>query len=156
MCAKTRYFILILSVALSISELFGPGEAPHAALYCGWYSHRKYVDAFTWVKGAVGYHIASSEAVSLHNPRATFWVKSMIERGVIASLGPVSEPYLYAFPLPSQFFPLLMSGDYTLAEVFAMTNPFLSWRMILIGDPLYNPFKVNPAYHADNLPAPPY
>ena len=136
--------------------LFGPGEAPQAALYCGWYSLGKYRDVFEWVKGAVGYHIASSEAVSLHNPKATFWVKSMIERGVIASMGPVSEPYLYAFPLPSIFFPLLMSGKYSLAEVFAMTNPFLSWRMILIGDPLYNPFKNNPAYHADNLPAPPY
>lgn len=135
--------------------LFRPGEAPQAALYCGWYRHMKYVDAFTWVKGAVGYHIASSEAVSLHNQKARYWVKSMIERGVIASLGPVAEPYLYAFPLPSQFFPLLMSGNFTLAEVFAMTNPFLSWRMILVGDPLYNPFKHYPAYHADNLPEPP-
>lgn len=136
-------------------ELFGPGDAPFAALYCGWYSHKKYIDAFTWTKGAVGYHIASSEAVSLHNPGRDYWVKSMIQRGVIASIGPVFEPYLYAFPAPSVFFPLLMSGNYTLAEVFAMTNPFLSWRMILIGDPLYNPFKNNPAFHADNLPDPP-
>jgi uncharacterized protein (TIGR03790 family) len=136
-------------------ELFGPGEAPAAALYCGWYSLGKYRDVFKWVKGAVGYHVASSEAVSLHNPKRTYWVKSMIERGVIASIGPVSEPYLSAFPVPSLFFPLLMSGKYTLAEVFAMTNPFLSWRMILVGDPLYNPFKRHPAYQADNLPAPP-
>lgn len=136
--------------------LFGPGEAPDAALYCGWYSHMKYIDAFTWARGAVGYHIASSEAVSLHNPKATYWVKSMIQRGVIASIGPVAEPYLYAFPAPSLFFPLLMSGKYTLVEVFAMTNPFLSWRIILVGDPLYNPFEKNPAYYADNLPDPPY
>lgn len=136
-------------------ELFGPGEAPAAALYCGWYRLGKYRDVFEWVKGAVGYHVASSEAVSLHNPKRAYWVKSMIERGVIASIGPVSEPYLYAFPAPSLFFPLLMSGKYTLAEVFAMTNPFLSWRMILVGDPLYNPFKRHPAYHADNLPPPP-
>jgi len=136
-------------------QLFGPGEAPAAALYCGWYSHAHYRDVFEWSKGAIGYHIASSEAVSLHDPKRKYWVKSMIERGVIASVGPVSEPYLYAFPAPSLFFPLIMSGNYSLAEVFAMTNPFLSWRMILIGDPLYNPFKNNPAYHTNNLPDPP-
>ena len=136
-------------------ELFGPGDAPSAALYCGWYSIGKYVDAFEWVKGAVGYHVASSEAVSLHNPSGTYWVKSMIEKGVIATLGPVAEPYLQAFPSPPLFFQLLMSGRYSLAEVFAMTNPFLSWRMILIGDPLYNPFKVRPAYKLGNAPPPP-
>jgi uncharacterized protein (TIGR03790 family) len=135
--------------------LFQPGEARSAALYCGWYSHRKYVDAFEWEKGAVGYHVASSEAVSLHNPKQKYWVKSMIEKGVTATLGPVSEPYLTAFPKPSRFFPLLMSGRYTLAEVFALTNPFLSWRIILVGDPLYNPFKNNPAYVAKGLPDPP-
>ncbi len=36
--------------------LFGPGEAPSAALYCGWYSLGEYRDAFEWAKGAVGYH----------------------------------------------------------------------------------------------------
>jgi uncharacterized protein (TIGR03790 family) len=136
-------------------ELFGPGEAPMAALYCGWYSLGEYKDAFEWAKGAVGYHVASSEAVSLHDPGRNYWVKGMLERGVIASLGPVTEPYLTAFPPPSLFFPLLMSGQYSLAEVFAMTNPFLSWRMILVGDPLYNPFRAKPAYPLKDPPPPP-
>jgi uncharacterized protein (TIGR03790 family) len=134
------------------SRLFRRGEARSAALYCGWYSHKKYVDAFQWSKGAVGYHVASSEAVSLHDPKRKYWVKSMIEKGVIASIGPVREPYLTAFPPPSIFFPLLMSGKYTLVEVFAMTNPFLSWQMILVGDPLYNPFRNNPAFVFKNSP----
>lgn len=136
-------------------KLFGPGDAPSAALYCGWYSRAEYKDAFEWSKGAIGYHVASSEAKSLHDSKRNYWVKSMIEKGVIATLGPVAEPYLQAFPLPSLFFQLLMSGQYTLAEVFAMTNPYLSWRMILIGDPLYNPFKHKPAYPMINPPPPP-
>jgi len=136
-------------------ELFGPGEAPEAALYCGWYSLGEYRDAFEWAKGAVGYHVASSEAVSLHDPKRNYWVKSMLDRGVIASIGPVTEPYLTAFPPPSIFFQLLMSGHYSLAEVFAMTNPFLSWQMILVGDPLYNPFRVKPAYPLIDPPPPP-
>ena len=43
-------------------ELFGPGDCPQSALYCGWYSLAKYVDAFDWKKGAVAYHLASGEA----------------------------------------------------------------------------------------------
>ncbi len=130
-------------------------HAPYAALYCGWYRLGRYADVFQWTKGAVGYHVASIEARSLHDPDGRYWVKGMIERGVIATLGPVAEPYLTAFPLPSLFFPLLMSGRYTLAEVFALSNPYLSWRMILIGDPLYNPFGNRPAYPIKNPPPPP-
>ena len=137
------------------SRLFRRGEAPAAALYCGWYSHMEYVDAFSWSKGAVGYHVASSEAVSLHDPKRNYWVKRMIAKGVIASIGPVNEPYLAAFPSPSLFFPLFMSGEYTLAEVFAMTNPYLSWQMILVGDPLYNPFRDHPAFVIKDPPRPP-
>lgn len=136
-------------------RLFRGGEAPAAALYCGWYSLGKYIDAFRWSKGAVGYHVASTEAASLHDPKRTYWVKSMIEKGVIASIGPVAEPYLSAFPPPSLFFPLFMSGKYTLAEVFMMTNPYLSWRMILVGDPLYNPFRNDPAFVMKDPPPPP-
>ena len=41
------------------------GNDPDAALYCGWYSLAKYVDAFDWKPGAVAYHLASSEAHTL-------------------------------------------------------------------------------------------
>lgn len=81
------------------------------------------------------------------------WISRTDYEKLIA--GPVNEPYLTAFPPPSVFFPLLMSGKYTLVEVFAMTNPFLSWQMILVGDPLYNPFKNNPAFVLENPPPPP-
>ena len=43
-----------MPVKLDAQEaLFQPGDCPEAALYCGWYSLGKYVDAFTWKKGAV-------------------------------------------------------------------------------------------------------
>ena len=62
-----------------------------------------------------------------------------------ATLGPVAEPYLFSFPLPDQFFPLLMTGKLTLLEVYFLTVPQVSWMQILIGDPLYQPFKDHPA-----------
>ncbi len=69
----------------------------------------------------------------------------MLEEGVAATLGPVSEPYLQSFPLPDVFFPLLMSGRHPLVEVYFRSIPYLSWRQVLVGDPLYTPFKNNPA-----------
>ena len=121
--------------------LFQPGDCPQAALYCGWYSLKKYIDAFYWQPGAVGYHIASGECTTLREQNSKVWCKMMIEKGVAATLGPVSEPYVEAFPPPEVFFGLLIEGRLTLAECFAVSNPFWSWKMVLIGDPLYCPFR---------------
>jgi uncharacterized protein (TIGR03790 family) len=125
--------------------VFPPGSCPEAALYCGWYSLGNYVSAFKWQRGAVGYHVASSEATSLKKPGSKVWCKRLLEEGVAATLGPVTEPYLSSFPLPDQFFPLLMTGKLALLEVYFLTVPQVSWMQILIGDPLYCPFKKNPA-----------
>ena len=134
------------------STLFQPGTCDDAALYVGWYSLRKYIPAFTWNTGAVGWHIASFEAVNLRDPNSTQWCPKMIQNGVAATVGAVDEPYLKAFPLPHHFFPLLMTGKYTLAECYWRTLPQVSWRMTLIGDPLYNPFAANPQVKVTDLP----
>jgi uncharacterized protein (TIGR03790 family) len=99
------------------------------------------VDAFTWVRGAVGFHIASQECQTLKNKGSQVWCKMMLEKGVAATLGPVAEPYVQTFPIPDLFFGLLLDGQLSLAECYALSNPFWSWQMVLIGDPLYRPFK---------------
>jgi uncharacterized protein (TIGR03790 family) len=124
-------------------KLFQPGECPDAALYCGWYSLARYVDAFRWGRGAVGFHIASQECQTLKNKGSQVWCKIMLEKGVAATFGPVAEPYVETFPLPDIFFGLLLDGRLSLAECYALANPFWSWQMVLIGDPLYRPFKNN-------------
>ena len=121
-------------------QLFKEGECPDAALYCGWYSYRRYIDAFSWKPGAVGYHIASGECETLKGKNSQVWCKRMLEKGVAATIGPVSEPYVQAFPVPEVFFGLLVEGRLTLAECYMLSLPFLSWQMVLIGDPLYRPF----------------
>jgi uncharacterized protein (TIGR03790 family) len=122
------------------ATLFPKDSCPNAAVYCGWYSLRNYVPAFTFVPGSVGYHIASFEATTLKHPQTNEWVKKMLDNGITATLGAVDEPYLDAFPLPSEFFSLLMTGRETLVEAFYKTSRYNSWRIILIGDPLYRPF----------------
>ncbi len=132
--------------------LFPPGSCRDTALYCGWYSLGKFVDAFEFVRGAVGYHIASVEAKTLHNPTSQVWCKRLLDRGIVATLGPVAEPYLDAFPLPSEFFGLLLTGRYTLVECYYLTKRYNSWRMILIGDPLYKPFESGPLLQVQQVP----
>ncbi|RMF82548.1 MAG: TIGR03790 family protein, partial [Nitrospirae bacterium] len=121
-----------LSVVLEDTKrLFQPGECPDALLYYGWYRLGHYLDAFDWAPGAVGVHLASSEAVSLrHGP---YWCPEMIADGVTATVGPVAEPYASAFPPADLFLSRLVEGEYTLVEDYFLALPHLSWRMVLVG-----------------------
>jgi len=135
-----------LRTKMSVKEertaaLFAPGDCPLTAIYCGWYSLKNYVDAFDFVDGAVGYHIASWEAADLRDPNSSQWCPAMLKDGITATLGPVSEPYLHSFPEPKAFFAELFDGQ-CLVEAYYHTNPFNSWQLLLIGDPLYRPFKM--------------
>ena len=121
-------------------KLFQPGSCPQTAVYCGWYSVRKYVDAFDFVDGAVGFHIASYEAQKLRDPSSSTWCAAMLRDGITATLGAVDEPYLHSFPQPKEFFAELFRGN-CLVEAYYRTKPFNSWQLVLIGDPLYRPFR---------------
>ena len=131
-------------------SVFPPGSCPNAALYCGWYKFAHYVDAFTWERGSIGYHIASGECTTLHNKRSNIWCVKMLEKGICATLGPVREPYIQAFPIPELFFTLLLDGRFSLAECYAYSKRFWSWQMVLIGDPLYRPFAYRALLHPLN------
>lgn len=121
-------------------KLFAAGACPRTAIYCGWYSLKKYIDAFDFVDGAVGYHISSWEAVDLRDPNSSQWCPAMLKDGITATLGAVAEPYLHSFPEPRAFFLELFNGR-CLVEAYYHTKPFNSWQLVLIGDPLYRPFK---------------
>ena len=116
-------------------------RAPNTALYVGWYQLRKFQGDFSFAPGGIAYHIASEEAVSLHNQAETGWCINLLAQGAVATLGAVAEPYLEEFPLPLELVGLLLTGKYSLAEAYYLSTPHLSWRLTLIGDPLYNPWK---------------
>ena len=132
--------------------VFPAGSQQDVAVYCGWYSLRNYVPAFAFKPGAVGFHVASSELVSLRAPQERGWVRNLLNDGVVATVGPVAEPYLHSFPAADEFFPLLMTGELTLAEAYWRSNPLTSWMNTCVGDPLYAPFKARPALKRDDLP----
>lgn len=122
------------------AELFEPNECPLTAVYCGWHSLNKYIDAFDFVDGAIGIHIASFEAINLRDANSSQWCPAMLKDGVSVTIGPVAEPYLHTFPEPKVFFRYLLDG-LCLAEAYYYTKPYNSWQLMLIGDPLYKPFK---------------
>jgi uncharacterized protein (TIGR03790 family) len=141
-----------LKVRLDDQDIvFPPHSVQNVALYCGWYSVSKYIPGCDFNPGAVGYHIASFEMVSLHTP-SSYWVRGLLSDGVVGTLGPVAEPYLGAFPRPDEFFPLLLTGRLTLAEVYWKTTPMTSWMINFIGDPLYCPYRADPAIKIEDLP----
>jgi uncharacterized protein (TIGR03790 family) len=131
--------------------VFPPHSVKNVALYCGWYSVQNYIPGCDFNPGAVGYHVASYELVSLHDPSSR-WVRGLLSDGVVATLGPVAEPYLDAFPKPDEFFPLLLTGKLTMAEVYWKTTPMASWMISFIGDPLYTPYKLHPVLKVEDLP----
>ena len=132
----------------------GGVRVENVAAYCGWYSVNHYVPALRLRRGAVAFHVASFEMVSLRDPNNQGWVRGLLNAGAAASLGPVAEPYLHSFPAADEFFPLLFTGRLTLAEVYWKTTPLTSWMISCIGDPLYTPYRANPALRVEDLPAP--
>jgi uncharacterized protein (TIGR03790 family) len=132
-------------------KVMPPNSVRDVALYCGWYSVRNYVPACQFNAGAVGYHIASFEMISLRSDNEKGWVAGLLNDGIAGTLGAVAEPYLSSIPSPDEFFPLLLTGKLTLAEVYWKTVPMTSWMITLVGDPLYTPFKVNPPLKPEHL-----
>jgi len=137
------------------TELFAPNSCPDCALYCGWYSHANFIDSNRFVPGAIAWHLASSEAVSLRRPDVKFWCKNLLEKGAAATIGPVAEPYTVGFPKPAEFFGMLATGKYTLVECYAKTLLLSSWMTVLIGDPLYTPFAKNPRIQEEQVQSSP-
>jgi uncharacterized protein (TIGR03790 family) len=125
------------------NEVLPAGSAKGVAIYCGWYSHANFVDCCEYVPGAVAWHLASSEAVTLRKNDSKVWCPNLLKKGVAATLGPVAEPYTIGFPKPAEFFGFLATGEYTLVECYGRSVLTCSWMTVLVGDPLYNPFKKN-------------
>lgn len=133
--ANTAYRVILDEAEPTLAAV------PNVALYIGWYKLRAYENVFSFNPGAIGYHMASAEAVTVHDRGERGWCKNALEHGITATLGSVGEPYLDAFPEPVRFTTLLLSGKYSLVEVYYLTSRTISWRMVLFGDPLYNPLK---------------
>ncbi|HTJ78786.1 MAG TPA: TIGR03790 family protein [Rariglobus sp.] len=118
-------------------------DAP--ALYFGWYAgdaNGPFVQpGFMFPPGAVALHIHSYSASTVQSPLRG-WVGPLVHLGVTATFGNVTEPYLEFTHEPQLILKALARGD-SLGDAAAYSIPIYSWQGIVIGDPLYRPFKVS-------------
>ncbi|HQY88435.1 MAG TPA: TIGR03790 family protein, partial [Tepidisphaeraceae bacterium] len=128
------------------------GTGKETAIYVGWYALRRHAPTCAFRPGAIGIHIASLELNWMRDPNDGSWCRGLLLDGADVTLGAINEPYLIAFPPADEFFPLLMTGKFTLADVYWITNPMMSWKVSLLGDPLYRPYASKPLIEASALP----
>ncbi len=109
----------------------------NAALYAGWYSLGHYNDAFSWVPGAIGFHLDSASAISTRGGPS--WVAGALQRGITITSGAVGEPYLEGLVHPDQIFRDLFEGG-NVGDAVLRGTRWLKWMIVNLGDPLYRPF----------------
>lgn len=133
-------------------DLFAKDGCPDCALYYGWYSLHNFHDHFgKLARGAIAIHIASAEGgIKFGGGRGPDspneggpWCLGLLRAGAAVTAGPLSEPYLSAFPQGFVFFREIFCGR-TVCEAYWLSIPWVSWQMHFIGDPLYAPFRAKP------------
>ena len=114
-------------------------------LYFGWYAANAQGPfantKFKFKRGAIATHIHSYSASTLRTT-LKHWSGPLVARGACAVLGNVYEPLLQMTTYLDIFNARLLAG-FTFAESAWIATPVLSWMQVMIGDPLYQPFKSN-------------
>ena len=113
------------------------------AIYYGWYdwsvSGPFLNTGFQFRPGAVAIHLHSFSAQQLTDAHQN-WCAPLLVRGATATVGNVYEPYLHLTHHFGILNDRLLKG-WTFAEAAWASMPVTSWQGIVLGDPLYRPFK---------------
>jgi len=114
-----------------------------AATYFGWYTfHRNgpFLDpTMQFQRGAIAVHLHSMSASQMGDPTKN-WSSALLDRGAAATLGNTWEPFLQLSHNFDIFHDRLLKG-FSLVESAAMAINVVSWQNLVLGDPLYRPFK---------------
>lgn len=118
-------------------------DAP--VLYFGWYEWNVtgpfLAPNFRFPVGAIAMHLHSFSAATLRSADKN-WAGPFVARGVTATVGNVGEPYLGLTHQPQLFARALARGE-PLARAALYSINALSWKGVVIGDPLYRPFAID-------------
>jgi uncharacterized protein (TIGR03790 family) len=114
-------------------------------LYFGWYAgdlNGPFREAgFRFPTGAIALHIHSFSATTLRSTTRG-WAGPLVAKGVTATFGNVGEPYLQFTHQPQLLLRALARGESLGVAALRSINA-LSWKAVLVGDPLYRPFAVS-------------
>jgi tetratricopeptide (TPR) repeat protein len=129
---------------------------PDTAFYVGWYDQGvsgPFTNGFVQFRpGAFAYHLHSFSARHLR-VNELWWVGPLLKAGATATMGCTEEPYLQATPLMNSFFHRFVNLGFTYGEAALAAQPWLSWQIAVIGDPLYRPFPKNQKARFEELMA---
>src|SRR5262245_10443644 len=114
-----------------------------------------------FIPGSIAANLASFDARTFRQPpddwrpttspdKATWFegsgdalIGDLIRDGVTGVSGQVAEAYVLGAVRPEILFPAYLAG-FNLAEAFYLAVPTLSWRTVVVGDPLCTPFGRKP------------
>lgn len=137
---RSMYFDVSVDEGRGLFDYYSRMDA--AAVYLGWYAAnpRFYFleEGFFLADGAIADHIYSYSAKNL---RSSGWTLRFLRCGAAQSFGNVYEPYLsgthHVDAVAEAYARGMSAGEVAYASV-----PDLSWQTLVVGDPLYAPFKV--------------
>jgi len=127
-----------------------PVGGPNALWVWGWYSGA--TDSYRFLPGAIGAQLTSYTAEHIRTPvnpdpkKFGFntdrwggnWVPRMLEEGVTATWGAVTEPYATLYARGPNVFDHIWAG-YNFGDSFYIAANAARWVMVAVGDPLYAP-----------------
>jgi uncharacterized protein (TIGR03790 family) len=117
---------------------------PQVALYAGWYAGTFdgpfRLPVVEFMPGAIAYHLHSFSAFWVRSPEHN-WVGPLLAKGAAVTLGCIEEPYLELTPNIGIFFERLADQRGSVGEAAVACQAVFSWQTVVVGDPLYRPFK---------------
>ncbi|MDX9701558.1 MAG: TIGR03790 family protein [Candidatus Auribacterota bacterium] len=121
--------------------LFPIGSCTDTQFYYGWYSYWNFKDVFAgYLKpGSVAGHLDSASFYNINNTGDNNWGVHLLSRGATIVYGSIYEPYTTAFPVGGIMYSRFLRG-FSIGESFWCAANNLGWRVLLVGDPLYNPY----------------
>ncbi|MBT3208505.1 MAG: TIGR03790 family protein [Bacteroidetes bacterium] len=111
----------------------------NAILYGGWYNYGTYHDVWDWLPGAYACDLNSNSGANIRSGSGSF-LSGAFANGLTCGTGCIGEPYLSGHSQPDIFLYYFLKG-YNFIESAYHAEPKFKWQGIIVGDPLYNPFR---------------
>ncbi|MEA3445604.1 MAG: TIGR03790 family protein [Bacteroidota bacterium] len=124
-------------------------SAVQAILYGGWYNYNNYHDAWEWLPGSYANDLNSNSGANIRNGGGTF-LSGSFANGLTCGTGCIGEPYLNGHSQPDIFMHYFLKG-YNFVEAAYHAEPKVKWQGIVVGDPLYNPYKAGKVPAKDTI-----
>lgn len=120
-------------------RLFREDAGINTFFFSGWEEEEYEPKVFSWVQGAIAVPLDPVTASTMRDAEKS-WIAAAVQAGVTGSIGNIADPGELGRPSVAGLFEYIRAG-YTWGEAAYMCVPYLSWQTVVIGDPLYAPYR---------------